>query len=72
MNSRRIIRVFPRRTSATPDDALAVVNRPPELFDVADEVHVSVAFSWDIPAAEKLAEAWRFVAPVSMGGPAFN
>jgi hypothetical protein len=66
----RIIRVFPRRTSATPDDDLAVVARPPGWFDEADAVHVSVAFTWDFPAAEKLADQWRHVAPVSIGGPA--
>jgi hypothetical protein len=66
----RIIRVFPRRTRATPTDALAVVGREPELFDEADEVHVSVAFTWDLPLAERLASAWKHVAPVRIGGPA--
>lgn len=67
---KRIIRVFPRRTRATPVDDLAVVGREPELFDQADEVHVSVTFTWDLPFAEKLAKAWSHVAPVSIGGPA--
>ena len=67
---KRIIRVFPRRTRATPTDELAIVGRGPELFDQADEVHVSVAFTWDLPFAEKLVEAWRPVAPVRIGGPA--
>lgn len=67
---KRIIRVFPRRTRATPDDELAVVGRGPELFDQADEVHVSVTFTWDLPMAENLAEAWKSVAPVRIGGPA--
>jgi len=31
-------------------------------------VHVSVAFSADVPIAEKLAEAWKHVAPVTVGG----
>lgn len=66
----RVIRVFPRKTKATPDDELAVVGRQPELFDEADEVHVSVAFTWDLPLADKLASAWRHVAPVRIGGPA--
>ncbi len=66
----RIIRVFPRRTKATPDDPLAFVNRPPGLIDEADEVHVSVAFTWDLPAAERLAKQWECVAPVKIGGPA--
>jgi hypothetical protein len=67
----RLIRVFPRRTHATPTDALAVC-RGPELFDEADEIHVSVTFSWDRVLAEKLAEQWRVVAPVKIGGVAYN
>jgi len=66
----KIIRVFPRKTRGTPTDALAVVDRAPELFDEADAVHVSVAFTYDLARAEELARQWRFVAPVSIGGPA--
>ncbi len=66
----KIIRLFPRKTKATPDDSLAVINRLPELFDEADEVHISVAWTWDIPKAEKMEKMWRFVAPVRIGGPA--
>lgn len=66
----RIIRVFPRKTNATPDDELAVVNRPPGFFDEADAIHVSVTFSWDMPRAERLAKEWERVAPVTVGGPA--
>jgi hypothetical protein len=68
---RRIIRVFPRRTKATPDDALAYVG-PPDLFAEADEIHVSVSFTWDKPEAERLAEQWRYVAPVKLGGVAYG
>ncbi len=67
---RRIIRVFPRRTAATPDDELVRIGTPPGLFDEADEVHVSVTFTWDLKAAEKLAHQWGPVAPVQIGGPA--
>ena len=67
----KIIRVFPRRTKATPTDELAHVGYP-TLFAEADEVHVSVTFTWDIPYAEKLAKAWEVVAPVKMGGPAMG
>lgn len=67
---KRIIRVFPRRTAATPDDDFVRVATGPGLFDEADEVHVSVTFTWDIPAAERLAKAWEPVAPVKIGGPA--
>ncbi|GAB6394635.1 MAG: hypothetical protein MdMp024_0947 [Bacteroidales bacterium] len=68
----KIIRVFPRRTHATPDDLDVRINTPPDLFDEADEVHISVCFTWDIPAAERLAREWKVVAPVKVGGPAFN
>jgi hypothetical protein len=67
----RIIRVFPRRTRATPNDALAYVGGP-SLFAEADEVHVSVSFTWDKASAERLAEEWRWVAPVRIGGVAYG
>ena len=62
----RLIRVFPRRTKATPDDPLAYTG-PPDLFAQGDAVHISVAFTWDKPRAEELAEDWRHVAPVTVG-----
>lgn len=66
----RIIRVFPRKTNATPVDDLVRIGTEPGLFDEADEVHVSVTFTWDLPFAERLAQAWSCVAPVRIGGPA--
>lgn len=63
----KIIRVFPRRTKATP---LSGLTRIPDMFDEADEVHVSVAFTYDLPRAEWLAKQWAHVAPVKIGGPA--
>lgn len=70
----KIARVFPRRTAATPDDELAFVAVPPTLgMPEFDEVHVSVAFTYDMAVAEELAFQWGAVGvPVSMGGPAFN
>ncbi len=68
----RIIRVFPRKTRATPVDALAAVSRGPEASDEADAIHVSVTFEWDIEKAEKLAEQWKPVGPVTIGGPAMG
>jgi hypothetical protein len=64
-----IARVFPRKTKATPTDGYF---GGPGLFppDV-DEVHISVAFTWDVPKAEWLAKQWQHVAPVKIGGPAF-
>lgn len=67
----KLIRVFPRKTKATPDDALAYVG-PPDLFASADEVHISVAFTQDKPIAERLAEQWKWVAPVKVGGVAYG
>jgi hypothetical protein len=46
------------------------VNCYPGLFDKADEVHVSVAFTYDLARAEKLAKAWSGIAPTKIGGPA--
>lgn len=79
----RLIRVFPRKTKATPRDELARFDTPkskrerarvglPDLLDDADEIHVSVTFTWDRPRAERLAEAWRVVAPVKIGGVAYG
>lgn len=65
----KLIRVFPRRTRATPIDRLAYVGGP-DMFAEADAVHISVAFTWDLPAAERLAREWRHVAAVTIGGPA--
>lgn len=65
----RIIRVFPRRTKATPADDLAYVGGP-DMFAEADAVHISVSFTWDLPRAERLEREWRKVAPTTIGGPA--
>lgn len=72
MTEKRIIRVFPRRTKATPDDELAFVGEPPFWRPEADEVHVSCTFTWDKPRAKKLAQEWGSYYPVvKVGGPAF-
>lgn len=66
-----IARVFPSRTAQTPVDEYAFVGDPPLFLpDDITEVHVSVTFSWDLPEAERLCEAWQRIAPVKMGGPA--
>lgn len=67
----RIIRVFPRRTKATPVDDLVRFSTP-GMFDEADEVHVSVTFTADKMIAERLAEQWRHVANVKVGGVAYG
>lgn len=68
---RQLIRVFPRRTKATPDDALAYFG-PPDMFVEADAVHIDVTFTYDKPHAEWLAEQWKHVAPVRVGGVAYG
>ena len=67
-----VIRVFPRRTSFTPQDEFAFVGDPPLLRPIAKEAQVSVTFTWDIAEAERLAKAWGQYYPVSLGGPALN
>lgn len=68
----RILRVFPVRTNATPGDELVAVNRLPYFFDEADEIHISIAFTWHKERAEQLADEWRRVAPVEIGGPGWG
>lgn len=68
------IRVFPRRTTATPSDD-GVRFGPPNIWDRkqgVDEVHISVIFTLDKDRAEQLAEVWREIAgKVKVDGPAY-
>lgn len=64
----KIARVFPTKTSYSPSDPDAYFG-PPDLFTPHyDEVHVSVTFTWDRLKAEQLADDWRRIAPVKIGG----
>ena len=57
----------------TPGDDYAFVGDPPLIRPVADEVHISCAFTWDIPKATRLVSAWRQYYPiVKVGGPALG
>ena len=67
----RLIRVFPRRTRATPDDELAYFDVP-DLFAQADEVHVDCTFTYDKLRAEWLADRWQHIAEVKVGGVAYG
>lgn len=67
----RLARVFPRVNRATPQDELTFYG-PPGFNVEADEVHVSVTFTADKMRAEQLAEQWRGVAPVKVGGVAYG
>jgi hypothetical protein len=69
-----ILRVFPRRTNATPDDTLVAIGSP-DLFSEyleVDKIHISVTFSWDLSEGERLYKDWGRIAPVEMGGPALG
>lgn len=69
----KIIRVFPRRTNATPTDELAFVGFPPLYRPTANAVHISVTFTWDRPIAEDLADSWgSYYEIVEIGGPAYE
>ncbi|MCL2290846.1 MAG: hypothetical protein FWC34_09140 [Bacteroidetes bacterium] len=73
MTDKRIIRVFPRKTKATPDDENVRINCKPVIFDEADEVHVSVTFTWDLRRAEYLYNQWRWAGfNTKIGGVAFG
>jgi len=67
-----LARVFPRKTTATPDDEYTFFGNPPD--DISDiyEAHISVTFSGDIEKAKRLADSWDKVANVSIGGPALD
>ena len=68
----RIVRVFPRRTHMTPVDEYSFIGDPPLLRPETDEVHVSCTFTWDIPKAHRLTEAWGQYYHVRLGGPALG
>lgn len=68
-----LIRVFPRRTKWTPRDEMAFVGDPPLMRPDADEVHISVTFTWDMADTKRLWRAWLQHYPVvRLGGPAFG
>jgi hypothetical protein len=70
----KLARVFPRRTKATPDDALVFFDAPDLLAPTLelDEVHVDCTFTADKPKAEALAELWHRVAPTKLSGVAYE
>jgi len=57
----------------TPIDNMASIGDPPLWRPEADEVHVSVTFTWDIEEGKRLAAAWSNYYPrVRLGGPAIT
>lgn len=74
--SKKIARVFPRRTSATPHDELAFVGAitMETIAAIAraepSEIHISATFTWDLPDVDELYESYSvFGVPVEVGGP---
>lgn len=70
----QILRVFVRRTSHTPNDPYTWVG-PPGLWMPPDvgQVHINCVFTWDLPQARILQQAWSAVHPnVLLGGPALG
>jgi hypothetical protein len=67
MADKKIIRVFPRRTRATPVGEDVYVGLP-HMWTEADQVDISVTFDKDVEVAERLAREWLCVtANVSIG-----
>ena len=71
---KKILRVFPRRTSYTPDDDLVYIGMPDMLIPDHDEVHISCTFTWDRLYCKDLLFHWRGATdkPVLLGGVAFQ
>lgn len=68
-----IIRIFPRRTTLTPNDEGVRIMQPPGLFDEAEQAHISVTFTADRRAGEEIYQLWRnFGGEVLIGGPAYD
>lgn len=71
-DSLKIARVFPSRTSITPIDPDAYVGAPDLFTPKYDEVHISVAFTWDKPKVNMLKNEWERCGKVKVGGPAYD
>ena len=74
--TKRILRVFPKRTVCTPDDELVFIGRPPfrGMIPAHDEVHISCTFTWDKTYCQELKDYWQDGTDKSvlLGGPAFD
>lgn len=68
------IRVFPKRTSYTPEDEYVYIGRPDLFIPEHDEVHISCTFTWDKQYCRDLYDEWKVFTnkPVHLGGPAFG
>jgi len=67
-----IARIFPTKTSMSPDDEHCYFGLPELFMPNYDEIHISTVFTWDIDKAEFLKKQWEHIAPVKIGGPAID
>ena len=74
MSKSKILRVFPRRNSYTPNDELVAIGMPTLFVPDHDEIHISCSFTWDKKLCEELKFQWevRTQKPVKLGGPAYQ
>lgn len=70
--SKRIARVFPRKTKMSPDDPDAHFGLPGLYTPQYDEIHISIAFTWDLVKVPILKDEWSRYGKVKIGGPAVN
>lgn len=69
----RIVRVFPYKTSFTPDDEYVRIGFPDLIscqLPPHDEIHVSITFTWDRELGKELQRYWQEFTdkPVKLGG----
>lgn len=68
-----ILRVFPRRTTFTPQDDLVAIGYPKLWKFQVDEVHISCVFTWDREFCKQLEKEWAgYYSVVRIGGPAYR
>lgn len=68
-----IARIFPVRTSMSPQDADVYFDAPDLFTPQYDEAHISVTFSWDIEKGYRLADQWKKHAKkIKIGGVAID
>jgi len=67
-----IARVFPRKTKMSPCGPNVYFGCPEIWTPKYDEVHISVAFTWDLMLAEILIQRWDNYGKIRIGGPALH
>jgi hypothetical protein len=68
-----ILRVFPRKTSATPNDIMVRIGEPTMFDSDYERIDISVTFTWDKQEAERLFNLWKHhTSNINIGGPAYN